>query len=134
MSAEEHPLTAAIATVTSDEADIPKPGTLQHLAYMIGLHWDEGECIDHLWADAPEETPEDAEEDEEDEDDLFDSSWPWRVWSPPWIEDDGSMITLEVTDNYPDTDDPAIALKPETEMHVYYFLKDGKIVDEKWFR
>lgn len=114
-------------TTESTDPDMPEPGTLQHVAYMIGLHWDEGVCIDHLWADA-------SDEPEEDDDDGQDTSWPYRVWSPPWIEEDGSMITLEVTNNYPDTDDPSVTLKQETEMHVYYFLKDGKIVDEKWFR
>lgn len=116
-------------TAPDDPQDeMHEPGTVEYVAQMIGLHWDEGVCIDHLWADATDDADED-----EDEESQSKSSWPWRVWSPPWIEGDGTIITLEVTNNYPDTDDPSVALKPETEMHVYYTLKDGKIVDEKWF-
>lgn len=129
-------MTAAETDQTKSKAenidpDMPEPGTLQHVAYMIGLHWDTGACINHLWAD---DDDEELEDDDASEDTGEIVPWGWRVWSPPWIEDCGTRISLEVTLNYPDTDDPSIALKPETETHVIYTLKDGKIVDETWFR
>ncbi|MEP0520032.1 MAG: hypothetical protein ABJO09_01670 [Hyphomicrobiales bacterium] len=116
------------------DPDMPEPGTLQHIAYMIGLHWDTGVCIDHLWVSDNEDIDDASQDEDECENMAEGKPWGWRVWSPPWIEDCGTQISLEVTLDYPESDDPSIALKPETETHIIYTLKDGKIVDETWYR